>query len=224
MEFLQTCFNATMFALKGAPMTILVSLVAVAIGAIVGLGFALMKKSKNKFVCVLAKIYIEVVRGTPMIVQALIVGYGLPIFLKSNGIDFSWPHLIVPAFLVCGLNSAAYMAEVIRGGIQAVDPGQIEAAQSLGMSKGQINRLIVLPQAFKIVIPSLGNEFVTLIKETAVLSYLGITEVLKKGALYSAASFKPLEAYIGAAIVYLMMTYPLSKAVQALEAHLNKEA
>jgi ABC-type amino acid transport system permease subunit len=159
-----------------------------------------------------------------MLVQALILAYGVPLLLQNNGIMFKWPHLIIPALLVCGLNSAAYMAEVIRGGIQAVDPGQIEAAQSLGMSKGQINRLIILPQAFKIVIPSLGNEFVTLIKETSVLSYVGVEETLRKAALFNAATYCTFEAYIGAAIVYLMMTYPLSKGVQALEKHLAKEA
>ena len=158
-----------------------------------------------------------------MVVQALILAYGVPIFLQNNGIAFKWPELIIPALLVCGLNSAAYMAEVIRGGIQAIDPGQIEAAQSLGMSKGQINRLIILPQAFKIVIPSLGNEFVTLIKETSVLSFVGVEETLRKAALFSAATLNVFEAYVGAAIVYLMMTYPLSKAVQALEKHLAKE-
>ena len=114
-----------------------------------------------------------------MIVQALIMAFGIPYLLQQNGIPFKWPELIIPAMIVCGLNSAAYMAEVIRGGIQAVDPGQVEAAQSLGMSKGQINRLIVLPQAFRIVIPSFGNEFITLIKETAVLSYVGIVEILR---------------------------------------------
>ncbi|MBR5517180.1 MAG: amino acid ABC transporter permease [Firmicutes bacterium] len=213
-----------LIALKGAPVTIFVSLVAVLIGAIVGLFIALMKKSDNKLLSNLSKIYIEVVRGTPMLVQALIMAYGIPMILQSNGIMFKWPHLIIPALLVCGLNSAAYMAEVIRGGIQAIDPGQIEAAKSLGMSKGQINKLIVLPQAFKIVIPSLGNEFVTLIKETSVLSYVGIEETLRKAALFNAATYCTFEAYIGAAIVYLMMTYPLSKAVQALEKKLAKEA
>lgn len=210
-------------ALQGAPITISVSLVAVIIGACVGLCFALMKKSENKIISCISRIYIEIVRGTPMLVQALIMAYGVPILLKSYGIMFTWPHLVIPALLVCGLNSAAYMAEVIRGGIQAVDPGQIEAAQSLGMSKGQINRLIVLPQAFKIVVPSLGNEFVTLIKETSVLSYVGITETLRKAALFNAATYCTFEAYIGAAIVYLMMTYPLSKGVQALEKRLAKE-
>ena len=211
-------------ALKGAPMTIGVSLFAVAVGALVGLCFALMKKSEKKIVQRIAKIYIEVVRGTPMIVQALIMAYGIPYLLQQSGIAFKWPHLIIPAMIVCGLNSAAYMAEVIRGGIQAVDPGQVEAAQSLGMSKRQINRLIVLPQAFKIVIPSFGNEFVTLIKETSVLSFVGVVEILRSAQLWNASSFETFPAYIGAAIVYLMLTYPLSKGVSALEKRMAKEA
>ena len=224
METLETLFDAFKFALTGVPVTIFVSLIAVVIGAVVGLMFALMKKSDNKIISNISKAYIEIVRGTPMIVQALIVAFGIPMVLQNSGIMFRWPDLIIPALLVCGLNSAAYMAEVIRGGIQAVDPGQIEAAQSLGMTKGQINRLIVLPQAFKIVIPSLGNEFVTLIKETAVLSFVGVEETLRKASLFNAATYATFEAYIAVAIVYLMMTYPLSKGVQALEKHLAKEA
>lgn len=220
---MEVYLQGILVALRGAPLTIGVSLFAVIIGVIVGLGFALMKKSENKILSIISKIYIEIVRGTPMIVQALIMAYGIPYLLQQNGIMFKWPHLIIPAMIVCGLNSAAYMAEVIRGGIQAVDPGQVEAAQSLGMSKGQINRLIVLPQAFKIVIPSFGNEFVTLIKETAVLSYVGVVEVLRSAALWNASTFETFPAYIGAAIVYLLMTYPLSKGVSALERHMAKE-
>lgn len=158
-----------------------------------------------------------------MIVQALIMAFGIPYLLQQHGIAFKWPDLLIPAMLVCGLNSAAYMAEVIRGGIQAVDPGQVEAAHSLGMSKGQINRLIVLPQAFRIVIPSFGNEFITLIKETAVLSFVGIVEILRSAQLWNAATLATFPAYIGAAVVYLALTFPLSKGVAALEKHLNKE-
>lgn len=210
-------------ALNGAPITLGVSLFAVIIGAVFGLCFALMKQSDIKIVQVISKAYIEIVRGTPMVVQALIMAMGVPILLQSHGIAFNWPHLIIPAMLVCGLNSAAYMAEVIRGGIQAVDSGQIEAAQSLGMTKGQINRLIVLPQAFRIVIPSFGNEFVSLIKETAVLSFVGIVEILRGAQLWNAAVWAPFPAYIGAAAVYLLITYPLSKGVVALEKHMAKE-
>lgn len=212
-----------MVALKGAPITLGVSLFAVIVGAVLGLCFALMKKSDIKIVQYISRAYVEIVRGTPMIVQALIMAYGVPILLQHNGINFHWPHLIIPAMLVCGLNSAAYMAEVIRGGIQAVDTGQIEAAESLGMTKGQVNRLIVLPQAFRIVIPSFGNEFVSLIKETAVLSFVGVVEILRGAQLWNAATFETFAAYLGAAAVYLMITYPLSKGVVALENYMAKE-
>lgn len=215
--------EGVLVALKGLPETLGVSLFALVVGAALGLCFALMKKSENKLIRIISKIYIEIVRGTPMIVQALIVSYGIPLLLQGKGISFNWPRLIIPAMLVCGLNSAAYMAEVIRGGIQAVDPGQIEAAQSLGMTKSQVNRLIVLPQAFKIVIPSFGNEFVTLIKETAVLSFVGVVEILRSAQLWSASTFETFPAYIGAAVVYIMITYPLSKGVTALEKHMAKE-
>lgn len=220
---MEVYLKGIMVALKGAPLTIGVSLFAVVLGALVGLFFALLKKSENKICRAIASIYVEVVRGTPMIVQALIVSFGIPYVLQQNGIMFKWPHLIIPAMIVCGLNSAAYMAEVIRGGIQAVDPGQIEAAQSLGMSKGQVTRLIVLPQAFKIVIPSFGNEFITLIKETAVLAFVGIVEILRSAQLWNASSLETFPAYIGAAIVYMMLTIPLSKGVGLLEKRMAKE-
>ncbi len=223
MEFLESLWTGIKLAFSGAPMTLFVSLLAVLIGSALGLCLALMRKSEHKFIVTLVKIYVEVVRGTPLVVQALILAYGVPIFLQSQGLPFRWSELVVPAIIVCGCNSAAYMAEVIRGGIQAVDKGQIEAAESLGMSKAQVNRFIVLPQAFRIVIPSLGNEFITLIKETAVLSYCGVTEILRSAAIYSAGSYKMLEAYIGAAIVYLVFTYPLSKGVQKLEKRLSQE-
>ncbi len=220
---MEVYLQGILVAIKGTPITIGVSLFSVIIGAAVGLGLALLKKSEKKVLSIIAKIYIEIVRGTPMIVQALIMAYGIPYLLQQNGIMFKWPHLIIPAMIVCGLNSAAYMAEVIRGGIQAVDPGQVEAAQSLGMSKSQVNRLIVLPQAFRIVIPSFGNEFVTLIKETAVLSFVGVVEILRSAQLWNASTFETFPAYIGAAIVYLMLTYPLSKGVAALEKRMAKE-
>lgn len=210
-------------ALKGAPITLIVSAVAVIIGAILGLCFALMKKSKIKIINILAKIYVDVVRGTPLIVQALIMAYGVPILLQDHGVDFTWPHLIIPATMVCGLNSAAYMAEIIRGGIQAIDKGQIEAGESLGMTRGQVYRLIILPQAFRIVLPSYGNEFISMIKETAMLSFVGVVEILRGAQLWNATVFEPFPAYVGAAIVYLIITLSLSKGVETLEKHLAKE-
>ena len=187
-------------ALKGVPATVGVSLIAVALGVILGLGLAIMKMSDHVVLRAPAAVYIDIVRGTPLIVQALILAYGVPQILQANDIGFKWPYLVIPAIIVCGLNSAAYVAEVIRGGIQAVDKGQMEAARSLGMSKGLAMRLVVIPQAFRIILPSLGNEFITLIKETAVLSFVGVVEILRRGQLWNASSFETFPAYIGACL------------------------
>lgn len=216
-------FKGILIAMKGIPVTVGVSLIALIIGMIFGLLFALMRTSKVKILQIIAKIYIEIIRGTPMVVQAFILAFGLPFALQQSGHFFKWSNLLIPAIIVCGLNSAAYMAEIIRGGIQAVDGGQIEAAQSLGMTKGQITKLIVLPQAFKIVIPSMGNEFITLIKETAVLSFVGCVEIMRKATLWNASAFETMPAYIGAAVAYLMLTYPLSKLFAYVEKKMDME-
>ena len=204
-------------ACQGIPATVFVSILSVVIGSVIGLLIALMRTSKNKFVSWISKLYVDIVRGTPMIVQALIFAYGVPQFMQSHVFYFKWANLIIPAIIVCGLNSAAYMSEVIRSGIQAVDKGQMEAARSLGMSKAMAMRLIIIPQAIKIILPAVGNEFVTLIKETSVLSYVGVVEILRKGTLLNAATYQAFPAYIGVALAYLVLTLPLSKLIAVLE-------
>lgn len=211
-------------ALQGVPVTVGVTLIAMVTGVVLGLVLALMKMSRIKVLTALASLYIEVIRGTPLIVQALIMAYGLPQLMQSIGINFRWTYLIIPAIIVCGLNSAAYVAEVIRSGIQAVDKGQMEAARSIGMTRRQAMQLIVIPQALKIVLPSFGNEFVSLIKETSVLSYVGVVEILRKGALWNAATFNTFEAYIGVALVYMLLTIPSSKLVKRLEKKMSTDS
>lgn len=204
-------------------MTIGVSLFAVILGACVGFLLALARQTDNKFLRGIATFYVEVVRGTPMIVQALVMSYGLPQIIKVAGMHFTWPSLTIPAMIVCGLNSAAYMAEVIRSGLQAVDKGQMEAARSLGMSKRMAMRLIILPQAIKIILPAFCNEFVTLIKETSVLSFVGVIEITRRGALWNAQSFETFPAYIGVALAYMLLTIPLSKAIGHWEKKSNRK-
>lgn len=217
METLKLYFEGILVALQGVPMTVGVSLVAVLIGVILGLGIALAKMSKHKGISIPAKLYVEIIRGTPMLVQALILAYGLPQLVQSLGGSFKWPYLLIPAMIVCGLNSAAYVAEIVRSGLQAVDKGQMEAARSLGMTHGMAMRLVIIPQALKIVLPAFGNEFVTLIKETSVLSYVGVREILRRGTLWNAATFNTFQAYIGVAVVYMILTIPLSKLIAFLE-------
>ncbi len=209
-------------ACRGIPQTVWVSIVAVIIGAGVGLLLALMRVSKNCIVQWIAKVYIDIVRGTPMVVQAFIFAYGIPQLLQVNGVHFTWPKLVIPALIVCGLNSAAYMAEIIRSGLQAVDKGQLEAARSLGMSNGMAMRLVIIPQAVKIILPSVGNEFVTLIKETSVLSFVGVVEIMRQGALWNSTTFETFPAYIGVALAYMILTVPLSKLIIVLERKMSQ--
>ena len=206
-----------LIACKGIPTTVWVSMVAIVLGAAFGLLLALCSQGSNKILRGIAKVYVDIVRGTPMLVQALIMAYGVPQLIQSTGSDFRWPDLVIPAIIVCGLNSAAYMSEVIRSGIQAVDKGQMEAARSLGMNKKQAFKLVILPQAIKIILPAFCNEFVTLIKETSVLGYVGVIEILRRGALWNASSFETFPAYIGVALAYMLLTIPLSKIIGRYE-------
>jgi polar amino acid transport system permease protein len=214
-----------LIACKGIPATVCVSLIAIVIGAALGLLLALCSQTKSKVLHVIAKVYVDIIRGTPMLAQALIMAYGVPWLLQSWGIDFTWPQMVIPAIIVCGCNSAAYMSEVIRSGIQAIDKGQMEAARSLGMSHGMAMRLVIIPQAIRIILPAFCNEFVTLIKETSVLGYVGVVEILRRGQLWNSSSFETFPAYIGVALAYMVLTIPLSKLINGYERRMaRKEA
>ena len=209
-----------LIACKGIPTTVVVSLIAIVLGAALGLLLALCSQTKSKILQVIAKVYVDVIRGTPMLVQALIMAYGVPWLLQSWGSAFKWDNLgglVVPAVIVCGCNSAAYMSEVIRSGIQAIDKGQMEAARSLGMTHGMAMRLIIIPQAVRVILPAFANEFVTLIKETSVLGYVGVVEILRHGQLWNSSSFETFPAYIGVALAYMILTIPLSKIINGYE-------
>ena len=214
-----------LIACKGIPATVCVSLIAIVIGAALGLLLALCSQTRSKILQVIAKVYVDIIRGTPMLAQALIMAYGVPWLLQSWGIDFTWPQMVLPAIIVCGCNSAAYMSEVIRSGIQAIDKGQMEAARSLGMSHGMAMRLVIIPQAIRIILPAFCNEFVTLIKETSVLGYVGVVEILRRGQLWNSSSFETFPAYIGGALAYMVLTIPLSKLINGYERRMaRKEA
>ena len=139
-------------ALQGVGATLGVTAIALIIGILFGLLLALMKMSSNKLLSAISTVYIEVIRGAPLIVQALIMAYGVPQLLQSHGVPFKWPYLIIPAIIVCGGNSAAYVAEVIRSGIQAVPKGQMEAARSLGLSYATSMRKVVPLAPSKLII------------------------------------------------------------------------
>ena len=209
-------------ALQGVPVTVGVTLIAMVTGVVLGLVLALMKMSRIKVLTALASLYIEIIRGTPLIVQALIMAYGLPQLLQSSGISFRWPYLIIPAVIVCGLNSAAYVAEVIRSGIQAVDKGQMEAGRSLGLGYGVTMSKIILPQAIKNILPALGNEFIALIKETSVAGFITVFDLTRAARSIVSRTYDPLVPYLVLALMYLVLVLIATVLVRQLERVLHK--
>lgn len=220
---MQEYLQGVAVAARGIPTTLLISLVAVLIGLIIGLLVAMAKMSRFKALRGAATVYVDILRGTPLLVQVLILAYGVPqIINELFGVSFHWEIKILIGFIACGINSSAYMAEIIRSGLQAVDAGQTEAARSLGLNKKQTMRYVIIPQAFKIIIPALGNEFIALIKETAILSVAGIVEITRRGQLWASQSFLSFQAYIGVAVIYLIMTLTLSRIVAYLERRMSQ--
>ncbi|WP_289145549.1 ABC transporter permease subunit [Staphylococcus aureus] len=203
------------FFLKGIKITILISLIGVALGSILGAFVALMKLSKIKIISWIASIYIEILRGTPMLVQVFIVFFGIT---SALGLDIS--------ALVCGtialvINSSAYIAEIIRAGINAVDKGQMEAARSLGLNYRQTMKSVIMPQAIKNILPALGNEFVTLIKESSIVSTIGVGEIMFNAQVVQGISFDPFTPLIVAAALYFVLTFVLTRIMNMIEGRLN---
>ncbi|HCD3412904.1 TPA: ABC transporter permease subunit [Staphylococcus aureus] len=203
------------FFLKGIKITILISLIGVALGSILGAFVVLMKLSKIKIISWIASIYIEILRGTPMLVQVFIVFFGITAAL---GLDIS--------ALVCGtialvINSSAYIAEIIRAGINAVDKGQMEAARSLGLNYRQTMKSVIMPQAIKNILPALGNEFVTLIKESSIVSTIGVGEIMFNAQVVQGISFDPFTPLLVAAALYFVLTFVLTRIMNMIEGRMN---
>ncbi|MDT2866207.1 ABC transporter substrate-binding protein/permease [Vagococcus carniphilus] len=198
------------FYVKGTLYTIFLAFIGVFFGSILGAILALMKLSKNKLLKGIAYIYIEYVRGTPLLVQIFLVFFGSNVL----GLELS---ALVASCLALALNSGAYVAEVVRAGIKAVNVGQTEAARSLGMNQAQAMRHIVLPQAIKNILPALGNEFVTVIKESSVVSVIGVSELMFQGGVVQGASFKPFLPIVIVSLIYFVLTFTLSRVLGVAE-------
>ncbi|EQB4338744.1 amino acid ABC transporter permease [Clostridium botulinum] len=208
------------FFTNGAKYTIILAFFTVVIGSVLGLLLSLMKLSKNKILKYIAVSYIEFIRGTPVLVQLYIIYYGLPTIgikfpevpiLGSNFPDF------FAGILALSINSGAYVAEIIRAGIQAVDKGQMEAARSLGMSESMAMKNVIIPQAFKNILPALGNEFITIIKESSIVSIIGIHELMYNADTVRGNIFRPFEPLLVAALMYFILTFTLSKLLGVAE-------
>ena len=201
---------------KGIKYTLLISFVAVLFGAIFGSILFYMKSSnfhiwRIKPLKILAVAYIEIIRGTPMILQIFIVYAGAEPFF---GMDLS---ALQAAFVAIALNSAAYVSEIVRAGIDAVDKGQMEAARSLGMKKSTAMMLIVVPQAVRNILPAIGNEFVAVIKESSMASVVGVGELMYAAKIVQGSTYRSLEPLIVAAGFYFILTFTLGRVISLIE-------
>ena len=201
---------------EGIKYTLLISFVAVLFGAVFGSLLFYMKSSnfhiwKIKPLKIIAVAYIEIIRGTPMILQIFIVYAGAEPFF---GMDLS---ALQAAFVAIALNSAAYVSEIVRAGIDAVDKGQMEAARSLGMKKSTAMMLIVVPQAVRNILPAIGNEFVAVIKESSMASVVGVGERMYAAKIVQGSTYRSLEPLIVAAGFYFILTFTLGRVISLIE-------
>ena len=213
------------FFVQGVEYTLLLAIVSVSLAVIPAMLLALMRLSRNKVVKTISGAYIAAFRSTPMLVQLSIIYFGLfgvisiPRVTILGFVDLS---RFVPGVVALALNSSAYVAEIFRAGILAVDAGQMEAARSLGLSKWQGMKLVVLPQAIKNVLPALANEVVTMVKESSICSMLGMAELMFGAKAVASTTYISLAPYTLAALIYFCINYPASKAIEAVERRMRR--
>ncbi|MBO5659300.1 MAG: amino acid ABC transporter permease [Duodenibacillus sp.] len=197
--------------LQGALVTLQITALAVGLGLVLGLIAALAQLSKFGILRILAKVYVDFIRGTPLLVQIFIIYFALPVIIGHRIDPF------VAAVAACSINSGAYVAEIFRAGIQSIEQGQMRAGLSLGMTWAQTMRFIILPQAFKRIIPPLGNEFIAMLKDSSLVSVIGFEELTRSGQLVIAETYGSLEIWTAVALLYLVMTLSITRLVGYLE-------
>ena len=197
--------NSFPLLLLGAVITVKITAMSVALGIVIGLFAGI------------AAVYVDFFRGTPLLVQIFLFYFAVPV-ITGQRID---PY--VAAVGSCGINSGAYIAEIVRAGIQSIDEGQMEAGRSLGMTWTQTMRYVIVPQAMKRVIPPLGNEFIALLKDSSLVSVIGFEELTRRGQLIIAKTYASLEIWFSVAIIYLVMTLTISRFVAFLEKRYNPD-
>ena len=217
-EFYQSFIQDNRYKLlvSGIGITVKISITALAAGMIIGFIIALCNLSSNKGLNFIGKIYTDVIRGTPSVTQLMIIYF---VVFASIHID-KW----IICSIAFAINSGAYISEIIRAGILSIDIGQTEAGRSLGLSAGQTMRYIIVPQALTNIFPAMGNEFITLIKETAIVGYVGIMDIQKAGDFIKSATFKPLFPLLGTAVIYFVMIKILTLVLGRVENQMRKSA
>ena len=206
--------------LAGVLVTLQLAAISVLIGLILGSLLGVVRLSKSAPLRWLARAYVDFFRGTPMLVQIFMIYFGIPAIVKELGFEFTFDRFVA-AVIALSLNSAAYIAEIVRAGISSIDIGQTEASDSLGLDSMQTLRYIIFPQAFRRMLPPLGNEFITLLKDTSLVAVIGFEELFRRGQLIVAANYRPFELYAIVALIYLALTLLSSQAFSYLERRMN---
>lgn len=214
--------NRYKFILEGLKNTLIISLISVTIGVLIGMVVAIINSynketKKMKIISKITKLYVSIIRGTPVLLQLMILYY--VVFRNVRDIN-----LIMVASLAFGINSGAYVSEIIRAGIESIDKGQMEASRSLGLSYFQSMKLVIMPQAIKNILPAIGNEFVTLIKETSVAGYIGVRDLTKASDIIASRTYDYFFPLIIAALIYLIIILSLTKILNIFERRLKKDA
>ena len=206
------------FLIKGFSTTLALSAIAVFFGAIIGTLLAFGKMGKSRILRGIITAYVEIIRGTPSLLQVYVGYFVVPLLLPS--LNVSTYASVAIALMI---NSSAYVSEVIRSGIQAVDKGQTEAARSLGLTRSQAMIKVVLPQAVKNILPALGNEFITIIKETSLASTFFVGDLMTSYLTVNGKEFLPLQCLLIVGIIYFILTFILGRGVSALERRLSHD-
>lgn len=206
--------------LKGLGVTIQVTVLSLLIAFVIGMISCMMGISSFRPVTWISKFYVWVVRGTPFIVQLFIIYFGIPQLIQSMGVEFRLTSFQA-AVITLSINAGAYMSEIFRGGIQAVPKGQMEAARSLGLSKGRAMIKVILPQALRICIPSLGNQFIITLKDTSLAATIALAEIVYMGKLYVGRTMQSFATYMIIGVMYLIIITILTQILSFIERRMN---
>ena len=199
------------FLLQGALITIEITMLSVGIGFFIGLFTGIARISRVRLLRITATIYADGIRGTPLLIQIFLIYFALPVVLGMHINPF------VAAVTACGINSGAYVSEIFRAGIQSIDIGQMEAGRSLGLTWWQTMYYILLPQAFRNILPPLGNEFITMLKDSSLVSVIGFEELTRRGQLVIAQTYASFEIWMTVAVLYLIMTLVIARFISYME-------
>lgn len=201
--------------MRGLKLTVVITVGGLFFGFLLGTAAGLMKISRNALPRLFASAYIESIRGTPMLVQAMFLYYGVPLAI---GVRIT---PITAGIIIIAINSGAYIAEIVRGAVQSINPGQMEAGRSIGLTHAQAMLYVIWPQALKRMIPPLGNQFIISLKDTSLLMVIGVGELMRTGQEITAVNFRAFEVYMAVGLVYLAMTMTIAKLMAMVEKRLN---